>query len=220
MTIKRMILGGLFAALFAGGAQAHPHVWVTIETEIEHDGEGRIVAMRNRWTFDEMFSSYAILGLDTNKDGKYDREELAELAKVNVTSLKEFEFFTFIREGEGYAPLRDATDYWLDYVDSRLVLNFTLPLARPHDGRKAETVFAIYDPTNFVSFAYGGEGSIRLGAHAPKACKLKVPASPPQPMSMNLAAAREAQMAPENADPTASLPPADERDVVIDCKMS
>ena len=32
----------------------------------------------------------AVEGLDTNKDGKYSREELAELAKVNVTSLKDF----------------------------------------------------------------------------------------------------------------------------------
>ena len=75
-------------------AQAHPHVWVTVESTLLYE-RGSFTGLHHKWTFDEFYSAMAVEGLDTNKDGKYDREELAELAKVNVTSLKDFGYFTF-----------------------------------------------------------------------------------------------------------------------------
>ncbi len=51
--------------------------------------------MRHKWLFDEYYTTMAIEGLDKNKDGVYDREELAELAKVNIEGLKDFAYFTF-----------------------------------------------------------------------------------------------------------------------------
>jgi len=45
-----------------------------------------------------MYSAFAVQGL--GKDGKPPtREELAPLAKTNVESLAEFEFFTFAKQG-------------------------------------------------------------------------------------------------------------------------
>jgi hypothetical protein len=38
-----------------------------------------------------MFSTFAIQGLESKEKGKFTREELAPLAKVNVESLKEYE---------------------------------------------------------------------------------------------------------------------------------
>ena len=66
-------------------ANAHPHVWVTVETTLLYE-RGGFTGFRHKWTFDEFYSAMAVEGLDTNNDGKYSREELAELAKVNVTS--------------------------------------------------------------------------------------------------------------------------------------
>ena len=65
------------------------------------------------------------------RDGKYDREELAELAKVNIDGLKEFAYFT---TGVGCRPgdqVRAPSDYWLEHRDGALSLNFTLPFAEP-----------------------------------------------------------------------------------------
>ncbi|MEC9368947.1 MAG: DUF1007 family protein [Pseudomonadota bacterium] len=218
--ILRYCLIAMMIAIWAAPAGAHPHVWVSIQTELVPGKDGKIVAMRNRWTFDEMFSSYAVLGLDTNEDGTYDRKELAELAQVNVSSLKEFDFFTFIRLGEGYAQIKPAEDYWLEYVDSKLVLNFSLPLAEPIDARSKPMVFDIYDPTNFVSFAYGGKDAVTLGKGAPKGCAVVMPALPEQPQAMNLAAARQAQIEGQNADAAGTAPAPAERTVVVSCNKS
>src|SRR5262245_25138656 len=84
--------GGVIAAS-AGPVQAHPHVWVQVEATIMYE-RGSIVGLRQKWTFDELYSTMAVQDLDTNKDGIYDRNELAELAKENIEGLKQFKFFT------------------------------------------------------------------------------------------------------------------------------
>ena len=87
-----MLAAGLLAA-FTAGAAAHPHVWITVETTVLYD-KGAFTGLQHKWTFDEFYTAMAIEGLDKNKDGIYDREELSELAKVNIEGLKEIGYFT------------------------------------------------------------------------------------------------------------------------------
>ena len=56
----------------------------------------QITGIRHHWTFDEFYTAMAMQGLDTDGDGVYSKEELEPLAKVNVESLKEFDYFTFV----------------------------------------------------------------------------------------------------------------------------
>ena len=94
-----MLLGGL--GLSATPLAAHPHVWTTVRAEIVFGPDHRVTGIRHIWAFDEFYTAMAIEGLDTDKDGVYSKEELAPLAKVNVESLKEFDYFTFVHvEGE------------------------------------------------------------------------------------------------------------------------
>src|SRR5262249_57952452 len=84
-------------ALAAGAASAHPHVWVTMHSELVYAPDGTITGVRHAWTFDDMFSVFATQGIDSKKKGEFTREELAPLAEVNVTSLKEYDFFTYAK---------------------------------------------------------------------------------------------------------------------------
>ena len=163
---------GLFAAVTS--ARAHPHVWVTVETEILHDAQKNITGFQHRWTFDEFYTSFATQGLDKNNDGIYDREELKELAEVNVTSLKEFGFFTFPKLASQDLPLLEPRDYWLDYKDSMLTLNFTLPLKDAVPKAKLKDFhFAVYDPTFYVAFAFIKDNPVRV-AEGLSECKAEI----------------------------------------------
>lgn len=95
-------------------AQAHPHVWVAFETTVVFE-KGAIVGFRHKWTFDELYTAMAIEGLDKNNDGIYSREELAELAKVNVESLKEYDYFTVVRLAGQPLKTGAPTDFWLEH---------------------------------------------------------------------------------------------------------
>lgn len=109
----------LAAMLTTGAAPvaAHPHVWITVESEVVYE-RGSIAAIRHTWTFDEFYATMAIQGLDTNNDGNYDRNELAELAKVNMDGLKEFGFFTHLWLADQKLAIEEPRDYYLVYAQA------------------------------------------------------------------------------------------------------
>ncbi|MHA7776352.1 HoxN/HupN/NixA family nickel/cobalt transporter [Roseibium sp. M-1] len=105
----------LLAALT--GAAAHPHVFVEARSRLVFDDAGNAVALQQIFRFDEAFSAFAIQGFDTNGDGIYSREELSELAKVNVESMADFGYFTFGDNTRVEFDFNAPTDYWLEVVD-------------------------------------------------------------------------------------------------------
>ncbi|MEZ5851444.1 MAG: DUF1007 family protein [Hyphomicrobiaceae bacterium] len=118
--MRTLLRAGLALALATGATgpvQAHPHVWVSVETTVLFEG-GSISGFAHKWTFDEFYTAMAIQDLDTNKDGRYSREELAELAKINIDGLKEFGYFTNANLGEARLALDAPRDYWLDHHDA------------------------------------------------------------------------------------------------------
>jgi ABC-type uncharacterized transport system substrate-binding protein len=149
----------------AGRAEAHPHVWVTVETEVLHDAQKNITGFRHHWTFDEFYSKFAIEGLDKNNDGILDRNELKELADVNVQSLREYGFFTFPKIGKKDVEGLQPVDYFIEYnkENGMLTLHFTLPLKEPVPRAKLKDFnFAVYDPTFYVAFAFADKDPIRM----------------------------------------------------------
>ncbi|MFZ0111670.1 MAG: DUF1007 family protein, partial [Pseudolabrys sp.] len=53
----RIFLVALATLFIAVPAQAHPHVWVTMHTELVYGPDGRITGIRHAWAFDDMFST-------------------------------------------------------------------------------------------------------------------------------------------------------------------
>ena len=174
-------------------ASAHPHVWVDAKADIVFDPQGRIAEIRHSWTFDEAFSAFAVQGLDTNNDGKYSREELRPLAEVNVTSLREYGYFTVLRvkstdpndiaeayvRGAAPAGLKAKVavaapeDYWLEHDGTALTLHFTLPLKSPLPVGAGAVTLEVYDPEYFVAFSLAKDDPIRF-TNAPEGCRLDV----------------------------------------------
>ena len=170
--LLRILLAALACVAFVLPAQAHPHVWVTMQSELIYAPDGSITGIRHHWTFDDMFTAFAVQGIQAKEKGKFSREELAPLAKVNVESLKEYDYFTYATTDGKKAQLSDPLpDYWLDYKDSALILNFTLPFKTPVKAKYLR--LEIYDPTIFVDFEFAKGTPVHL-VGAPSGCKLDV----------------------------------------------
>jgi ABC-type uncharacterized transport system substrate-binding protein len=164
-----LLLAGALA-FGAGAAQAHPHVWITATSELIYAPDGSITGVRHAWTFDDMFSTYAVQGLETKTRGVYSREELGPLAQTNVESLKEFGFFTFAKADGKKEKFQEPVDYYLEYKDAALTLHFTLPLKTPVKPR--QLVLEVFDPEFFIDFTYAEKDPVRL-VGAPAACQIK-----------------------------------------------
>src|SRR6267378_6137762 len=151
----------LLACLFvAGEAVAHPHVWVSMKSELVYAPDGSVTGVRHAWTFDDMFSTFATQGLETKQKGVFTREDLKPLAEVNVTSLKEFGFFTYAKANGNKVAFTDPVDYWLDYADSVLTLHFTLPFKKPVKAQQLD--IEMFDPDYFVDFVFDEKDPVAL----------------------------------------------------------
>jgi ABC-type uncharacterized transport system substrate-binding protein len=157
-----------FALLGSGIAHAHPHVWITSTSELMYAPDGSLTGVRHAWTFDDMFSSYALQGIESKTKDVYTREELAPLAQTNVESLKEFAYFTFAKADGKKGRFQEPVDYFLESKDGLLVLHFTLPLKTPI--KTKELSLEIFDPTFFVDFQLAKTDPVRL-VGAPADCK-------------------------------------------------
>jgi ABC-type uncharacterized transport system substrate-binding protein len=148
-------------------ASAHPHVWVTSSSELLYAPDGSVTGVRHAWTFDDMFSSYAIEGIEAKQKGEYTRDQLAPLAQTNVESLKEFDYFSFAKADGKKAKFEEPVDYFMEYKDGSLVLHFTLPLKAPV--KSSVLTLEVYDPTFFVDFQLAEKNPVRL-VDAPASC--------------------------------------------------
>src|SRR5712672_2523717 len=167
-----LLVGAL--ALGPGAAQAHPHVWITAASELIYAPDGSVTGVRHAWTFDDMFSTFAIQGVKSKTKGEFTREELAPLAETNVTSLKEYDYFTYAKANGKKEEFVDPTaDYYLDFdkKESVLTLNFTVPLKRPVKAK--DFSLEVYDREFFIDFSLAEKEPARL-VGAPAQCKLTV----------------------------------------------
>ena len=167
--IGLIALASLFAISPAG---AHPHVWVKVTSELIYVPDGSITGIRQHWLFDDMFSAFAVQGLQSKEKGKYTRDELAPIAKVNLESIKDYDYFTYATVDGKKTPLGDPLpDYSFDYKDEMLTLNFTLPFKQPLKAKNLK--IEVYDPTYFIDFELAKEAPVSL-VGAPPQCKLAV----------------------------------------------
>jgi ABC-type uncharacterized transport system substrate-binding protein len=202
-----MLAAPLCAMLQASPAAAHPHVLVEARAEVVFDDSGRMSAIRNIWQFDEAFTAFAIQGLDTDNDGKLSDAELAPLAKVNVESLAEFDFFTKLLVGKERSVMVQPTEYWLELHDARLTLFYSLPLQAPA-ALSGRATLEVFDPEYFVAFTFMKVDPVRLDG-APDGCHATY--HPPRALDAQTTSAlaaiprSERELPPDLASAAASL---------------
>jgi ABC-type uncharacterized transport system substrate-binding protein len=168
------LLAGLLA-LGASAAQAHPHVWITASSQLIYAPDGSITGVRHAWTFDDMFSAFATQGLEQKTKGEFTREELGPLAKVNVESLQEYAYFTYVKvNGKRQKDaLLDPVDYYLEYdpKETVLTLHFTLPFKTRVKAKSLDV--EVYDPEFFIDFGFADKDPVRL-VSAPAQCSASI----------------------------------------------
>jgi ABC-type uncharacterized transport system substrate-binding protein len=197
------VLAALASVVIAGGAaSAHPHVWVTMKSELVYAPDGSVTGVRHAWTFDDMFSVFATQGVDSKKKGEFTREELAPLAEVNVSSLKEYDFFTHAKaNGKKVEFNEPAAGYYLDFnpKDTVLTLHFTLPLKAPV--KTKDLTLEVYDREYFVDFSFADKDPVKL-VGAPAQCKISVA----RPQEMNAVLSQQlSRLGPDQRDPSLTI---------------
>jgi ABC-type uncharacterized transport system substrate-binding protein len=156
----------------AAPAGAHPHVWITVKSQIAFTPDGKVAAVIHDWVFDEMYSSFATQGLAAPGE-LVKREQFAPLAKENAGSLAEIGYFTTLKIGGKAVDFGSVTDYWMQERPDHLVeFHVTLPLKTPTPVTKFLTL-RVADPEYFIDFEFDDKDPVKLDS-APSGCSASV----------------------------------------------
>lgn len=155
-------------------AHAHPHVWVSMRSDIVFTDDGLIKGVNLEWVFDDNYTQMALDGLDTDGDGVYSQTELDPLTKENINSLKDYDYFTVMRGGGKKLEIGEVTEFGQIWSNERLSLHFHVPLKAPVDPRKDEFMVKVYDPDFFIAMDYPADDPVSVIGAIPASCKLNV----------------------------------------------
>jgi ABC-type uncharacterized transport system substrate-binding protein len=173
------IIGALIALSAPTLALAHPHVWVTVRSQIAFSPDGKVNAVTHDWVFDEMYSSFATQGLA--KPGELvKRETFAPLAEENAGSLAQIGYFTTLKIGGKAVDFGPVTQYWMEERPDHLVaFHVVLPLKTPvAPGRYLSLLVA--DPEYFIDFEFDDTEAIKL-VSPPGGCSASI--AKPKPLA-------------------------------------
>jgi ABC-type uncharacterized transport system substrate-binding protein len=168
-----------FAALASTApASAHPHVWVTVRSQLAFNPDGKVASVVHDWTFDEMYSSFATQGLAAAGQ-LAKRADFAPLAKENAGSLAQIGYFTTLKIAGKAVDFGEVTDYWMEERPDHLVtFHVVLPLKTATEPGKYLSLL-VADPEFFIDFEYDDKDGVTL-ANAPAGCSLSV--AKPKPL--------------------------------------
>ena len=171
-------MGLVFALSCGSPASAHPHVWVTVKSQIAFTPDGRVSAVMHDWVFDEMYSSFAIQGL-APAGQLVTKAQFAPLARENAGGLADIGYFTTLKIGGKAMDFGTVTDYWMQERPDHLVeFHVTLPLKVPAPITRFLTL-RVADPEFFIDFEFDDKEPIEL-VSAPSGCTATV--AKPKPL--------------------------------------
>lgn len=144
---------------------------------LDFDDAERLTALDVVWTFDEFYSAFAVQDFKKRADGTYNPADLAKLADVNLTNLKDWHYFTEVAANGKPLKLRAAKNGGSSYdtKSGRLTMKFTVPLTVPVAATKTAPIrFKIYDPSYYIAIDYVKKDPIAMASDKHDGCKASV----------------------------------------------
>jgi tRNA threonylcarbamoyladenosine biosynthesis protein TsaE len=141
------------AILFGAGAQAHPHVWITTRCAFVFDEQGRAVGLFETWTFDEMYSALAVMGI--RREHWKDPAALTPLASSVVAGSRNDSQFTTLTLAGATIPHSAPREVGGEWKDEKLSIRFRLDFltpVRPETGRPLRV--EVRDPDLYADFRF------------------------------------------------------------------
>lgn len=136
--------------IFQVRLSAHPHMSFTSTAEFIFEKK-KLKGVFVEWTFDRFFSADIISGYDTDRDGKFNKAETAEVYENAFSYTENYYYFCFIRQGSKRTSPEKISGFSVRQNNGIVTYRFFVDL-KQFKGR--ELFFAVYDYTFFCDITY------------------------------------------------------------------
>ncbi len=171
----RAIVAFLVASLLLGVARtasAHAHVFILDTVEVVFSGR-QVIALKLRWTFDELFSDGIFKDFDANGDRSFDATEAGAIRDMSLGSMKEFGYFTHVwvngrlQQSFADAALEIASE------GNIVIYEWLITLAEPIDPSRAKLEISVFDDSYYVDVVLRMPNPVTVSG-APAGCSYDV----------------------------------------------
>ncbi|MFT6657146.1 DUF1007 family protein [Maritalea sp.] len=171
--VRQIFTALMLLLTLATGAIAHPHIFIDARVVVVFSDQGEMVGLRQAWTFDPLYSAWAIQGLDEDGDGVPSSDELQPLADDNMLGLKEFNYYTVAGlKGGANIPFLAGRDARMEYDGTNLQLAFVVDFETPV-APTSDIEIEVADPEYYSGFQFA-EGDAVFFDNAPEICTAEV----------------------------------------------
>jgi len=149
---RLFLAAALIFVCLSNNGFSHPHVFVDAELIIVFDDRG-LAGFRQRWIFDEMFSSTMLSNFDKNNDHMLDVHEVGEIKKGGFSNLCNYRYFTHILiDGETF-DVKYVTEFSAEVHDNRLIYTFFVPCHVVVSDQFKHIIVSLFDETYYTDVA-------------------------------------------------------------------
>lgn len=143
------VIGILFPGIDST-VYGHAHVWIDSAVIIHFDQEG-VSGFKQEWVLDEMFSKMLIHDYDTNRNGKFEPEEVTEVYEGAFINLKNFDYFTHVKVNDKKIKIDLVKDFNAKIVKDYVVYHFFVPCPVKALQSFNEIRIAVYDESFYTN---------------------------------------------------------------------
>lgn len=159
---KRVIPSRLFLVIafsfIPAILSAHPHMSLTSTEEFVWNKD-KLTGCWIEWTFDQFFSADIIQANDEDGNGKFSAEETRKIYNGAFINLKNYYYFTFIRQDKNRSNPASVTNFTAGIRDQKMWYRFFIDLSKSAPG---EICLSIYDYTFFCDIRYPETHPVKL----------------------------------------------------------
>ena len=205
-----LIAWALFAPLIST-AEAHPHMWIDLKSEIIIQDQTMVSAIYQEWLFDDFFSASLIEEASQNPKGL--KVGIKAVVKEILDNLGPHDYFTLINVDGEKVSSNSIKSFEVDVRENRVWVSFSLPISREVDITAQALAYSIFDPTFYIEMLHFEGETVSFTGDVPTSCSSKI--EQPNPSSEAILLSRSPDL---DEVPDQSIGALFAETVVINCR--
>ncbi|MCQ2099134.1 MULTISPECIES: DUF1007 family protein [unclassified Fibrobacter] len=127
----------------------HPHVFVDATVKVLFDKDG-FTSVRNRWVYDELYSTAMMSSGDVDGDGVISPKENEWFKSIILDPLEGNNYYNYVQRGSDFLKAKQVKNFKASLQNRRLVLDFDVYFGCPATNDYSMLVVVVADVTNYI----------------------------------------------------------------------